>query len=134
MTPLLVSLFASLLLIFSLPHISPSPQALKSLKRLAVELSDHPACPEEVAARYGFPTFSMAGFPPGLEALRLSCRTKRVLLAGQFPQRLKLLALGGQLVLSPGMALPPYLLPCPASEPDAQLFKAADCPPELESF
>jgi hypothetical protein len=109
-------------------------QALKSLKRLAVELSDVSGCPEGEAARYAFPTFSMAGFPPGLEALRLSCRTKRVLLAGQFPQRLKLLTLGGLLALSPGMALPPHLLPVPAAEPDALRFKAADCPPELESF
>ncbi len=74
----------------------------------------------------------MAGFPSGLEALRLTCRTKRVLLAGVFPSRLKLLALHGLVALSPGLALPPHLLPCPAPAPDTLLFKAADCPPDLE--
>ena len=100
-------------------------KALKSLRRLTLDLSDAAV---EDAARYAFPTFSMAGFPAGLEALRLTCRTRRVLLAGVVPPKLKLLALHGQIVLSPGMALPPHLLRLEPSAPDALVFKAADYP------
>ncbi len=95
-------------------------KALKHLKRLSLDLCDGTCA--EGPLRYPFPTFSMASFPDGLEALRLVCSSRRVLLAGVFPSRLRLLVLCGQMQLSPGMAVPPRLL----RQPDSLVFRAAD--------